>query len=138
MNQSVAAARVPASAISGLIADALGTVGLPAADAAKVAELMTEADLTGFRPATERYALLLANRAREKLGATWGLGETGAAGPTGNRYGDAAGHACIAVAGPASRSMTVETGIADRAANMRNFAAALLTLMRDALEGAPG
>ena len=47
MNQSVAAVRVPASAISGLIADALGTVGLPAADAAKVAELMTEADLTG-------------------------------------------------------------------------------------------
>ena len=47
MNQSVAAVRVPASAISGLVADALGTVGLPAADAAKVAELMTEADLTG-------------------------------------------------------------------------------------------
>jgi L-2-hydroxycarboxylate dehydrogenase (NAD+) len=40
-------ARVPAEAIAGLIADALGAVDLPAADAAKVAELMTEADLTG-------------------------------------------------------------------------------------------
>src|SRR4051795_6852843 len=39
--------RVPAAAIAGLITDALATVGLPAADAAKVAELMTEADLTG-------------------------------------------------------------------------------------------
>jgi L-2-hydroxycarboxylate dehydrogenase (NAD+) len=45
MNQE--RARVPAAAIAGLIEDALGTVGLPAADAAKVAELMTEADLTG-------------------------------------------------------------------------------------------
>src|SRR5215470_9593688 len=39
--------RVPAAAIVGLITDALATVGLPEADAAKVAELMTEADLTG-------------------------------------------------------------------------------------------
>ena len=38
---------IPAAAIAGLIADALGKAGLPAADAAKVAELMTEADLTG-------------------------------------------------------------------------------------------
>ena len=47
MNQTRTAARVPAAAITGLIADALGSVGLPALDAAKVAELMTEADLTG-------------------------------------------------------------------------------------------
>jgi L-2-hydroxycarboxylate dehydrogenase (NAD+) len=39
--------RVPAAAITGLIEDALTRLGLPAADAAKVAELMTEADLTG-------------------------------------------------------------------------------------------
>ena len=99
---------------------------------------IADSDLAGFRPATEPYALLLANRAREKLGATWGLGETGAAGPTGNRYGDAAGHACIAVAGTISRSLTVETGSADRAANMRAFAAALLALLHATLkDGAP-
>src|SRR5712691_8601383 len=45
MNQT--RTRVPAAAIAGLIADALGQAGLPAPDAAKVAELMTEADLTG-------------------------------------------------------------------------------------------
>ena len=59
-----------------------------------------DADMVGLRPATEAYALLLARRMRERHGAIWGLGETGATGPTGNRYGDPAGHTCIAVAGP--------------------------------------
>ncbi|HYF08916.1 MAG TPA: CinA family protein [Acetobacteraceae bacterium] len=95
---------------------------------------ITEADLAGFRPATERYAQLLAGRVRERLGAHWGLGESGATGPTGNRYGDPAGHACIAVNGPLARSLTIETGSADRVANMRAFAAGLLALLRDALE----
>ena len=95
-----------------------------------------ESDLAGFRPATERYALLLAARAREKLGASWGIGETGATGPTGNRYGDAAGHACIAIAGPVSLSRTIETGSPDRVANMRAFGAGLLALLREALETA--
>ena len=95
-----------------------------------------ESDLAGFRPATERYALLLAARAREKLGASWGIGETGATGPTGNRYGDAAGHACIAIAGPVSLSRTIETGSPDRIANMRAFGAGLLALLREALETA--
>src|SRR5689334_2070561 len=54
--------------------------------------------LTGIRASTEEYALRLARAVRERLGTTWGLSETGAAGPTGNRYGDAAGHACVAVA----------------------------------------
>ena len=40
-------ARVAASAIAGLIEDAMVAVGLPGADAAKTAELMVEADLTG-------------------------------------------------------------------------------------------
>jgi L-2-hydroxycarboxylate dehydrogenase (NAD+) len=40
--------RVAASAIKTLITDALGAAGLPHADAALCAELMTEADLTGF------------------------------------------------------------------------------------------
>lgn len=93
-----------------------------------------DADLAGFRPSTERYAMLLASRACERLGATWGIGETGATGPTGNRYGDAAGHSCIAIAGPVSKSRTIETGSPDRVANMRIFAAELLALLRGTLE----
>src|SRR5205823_978069 len=66
--------------------------------------------LTGMRASTEPYALLLARTARQRFSATWALSETGATGPTGNRYGDAAGHSCIAVVGPAERSLTIETG----------------------------
>ncbi|HXZ51643.1 MAG TPA: CinA family protein, partial [Burkholderiales bacterium] len=61
---------------------------------------LTKEDMKGIRSASEPFARLMAARIRAKLGATWALAETGATGPTGNRYGDAAGHACIAVSGP--------------------------------------
>ncbi len=85
------------------------------------------------RASTQPYADLLAATVRLRLDATWGLGETGAAGPTGNRYGDPAGHSCIAVAGPAARAITVETGNSDRVENMRAFARAALALLAAAL-----
>ena len=83
----------------------------------------------GIRSSTEAYALLKARTVRERLGATWALAETGAAGPTGNRYGDAAGHSCIAVAGPVERARTIETGRADREANMWAFTRAAIELL---------
>jgi len=92
--------------------------------------------LGGVRAATEHHALVRARIARERFGATWGVGETGAAGPTGNRYGDAAGHACIAVAGPVERVITVETGDADRERNMWAFTRAALKLLEDAVRAA--
>lgn len=94
-----------------------------------------DAALDGVPPNSEPLAALLAGAARDRLGATWGLGETGAAGPTGNRYGHAAGRACLAVAGPLARSATLESGDADRQANMRLFGAELLRLLIGALEG---
>jgi PncC family amidohydrolase len=90
---------------------------------------ISDAALTGMRPSTEAYALLLARHIRDKLGATWGLSETGAAGPTGNRYGDAAGHACVACIGATEAALTIETGNTDRAENMRAFAAGALGLL---------
>ncbi len=87
----------------------------------------------GLRSATEAYALLMARTIRARLGATWGLAETGASGPSGNRYGDAAGHACIAIAGPVEKAITIETGQADRIGNMRAFAAAALELLEQSL-----
>lgn len=96
---------------------------------------ITEVDMAGMRSASEPYALLVARRVRERLGADWGFAETGAAGPDGNRYGDAPGHACLAVSGPAmERVITLETGQARRVQNMRAFAAALLRLAEEALE----
>jgi len=83
---------------------------------------ISEADMTGMRAASEPYAALLARTIRERHGAVWGLSETGATGPTGNRYGDPAGHTCIGLSGPAERALTLRTGSADRQANMRAFA----------------
>ena len=87
----------------------------------------------GIRSSTEAYALVKARTIRERLGATWGLAETGASGPTGNRYGDAAGHACLAIAGPVERAITLETAHGDREENMYAFARAALDLLGDAL-----
>jgi PncC family amidohydrolase len=93
-------------------------------------------DMQGLRAASEPDAAMLAGQVREKLGTVWGLGETGAAGPTGNRYGDPAGHVCLAVAGPVERVLTVRTGSADRAANMQVFAKRGLELLQVAIESA--
>ncbi len=94
---------------------------------------MPDEAYAGMRASTEPYALLNARTIRDHLGATWGLAETGASGPTGNRYGDAAGHACIAVAGPVERTLTVETRVADREANMWIFTRAALELLEACL-----
>jgi PncC family amidohydrolase len=90
-------------------------------------------DVAGMRSSSEPYALLLARTARENLGAAWGLSETGAAGPTGNGYGDAAGHTCVAISGPVEMAITVETASPDRAANMIAFAKAAMELLQSAL-----
>ncbi len=135
---------VAESSTGGLIAAAL--LSVPGASAyfvggavvytktARVALLgIGDADMQGLRPSTEPYAQLNARRVRERHGATWGLGETGATGPSGNRYGDAAGHSCIAVAGPIERSITMETGSADRQANMDAFTKRALDLLYEAI-----
>jgi nicotinamide-nucleotide amidase len=95
---------------------------------------VTEQELTGITPSTEAYALLFARKIRGKLATTWSVGETGTAGPTGSRYGHAAGHSCIAVTGPnGEHSMTVETGKSDRVDNMRTFSMAALDLLEKSL-----
>jgi nicotinamide-nucleotide amidase len=91
-------------------------------------------DMADMRASSEPYASLNARTIRESLGTTWALSETGASGPTGNRYGDSAGHACIAVAGPVERVITLETGVADREANMWTFATAALELLEQCMQ----
>jgi nicotinamide-nucleotide amidase len=87
--------------------------------------------LAGHRSATEGNALIRARLARDRFKATWGVGETGAAGPTGNRYGDPAGHAWVAVAGPREKAIRINTGSSGRIDNMHAFAAAALRLLED-------
>lgn len=90
---------------------------------------LPDAALAGMRAATEQHELTIARHTRGRLGADICLVEHGAAGPTGNRYGDAAGHSCIAIVGPSERAMTLETGSTDRLANMQAFAAAALNFL---------
>src|ERR1700679_147781 len=84
---------------------------------------LTREAVAGVRSASEPYALILARTVRENLGATWGVSETGAAGPSGNGYGDPAGHACLAISGVTETAITLRTGSSDRESNMTAFAA---------------
>jgi nicotinamide-nucleotide amidase len=95
---------------------------------------ITDEQMRGLRSSSEPYAALLAATTRARHGAVWGLAETGAAGPTGNRYGDASGHSCIAVAGARTHVLTIETASADRLANMRQFALTALEAMLAVIE----
>jgi len=95
---------------------------------------VNDEQMEGLRASTEQYASLNAKTIRELLGTTWGLSETGATGPTGNRYGDSAGHSCIGVSGPLSRTKTLETAVEQREENMVSFTKASLALLIECLE----
>ncbi len=95
---------------------------------------MPDEALEGVRASTEEYALRLARQVRERFETAWGLSETGATGPTGNRYGDAAGHACFAIVGPVEDTLTLETGSPDREANMWTFTQTALDLLAQSIQ----
>ena len=102
--------------------------------------LLDIADISslGIRASTEPYARLLAQTTRQRFSAAWAVAESGATGPAGNRYGDPAGHSCIAVAGPNERAITLETGSGDRSANMHAFTVAALDLLADVITAETG
>jgi nicotinamide-nucleotide amidase len=116
-------------AVPGASAYFLGGAVVYTRDARRILMDISDDAMAGIRSASEPYAKLLAEQARRRFATDWGLSETGATGPTGNRYGDAAGHSCMAVAGPETRVITLETGSNDRAGNMQAFAAAALGLL---------
>ena len=89
-----------------------------------------------MRSSSEPYALFLANRMRERHRVEWAVAETGAAGPTGNPYGDPAGHTCIAVAGATDRAVTLRTGNGERLSNMDAFATRALELLVEVIPAA--
>ena len=93
-----------------------------------------EERIKGPNPGSEANALLRAQLVREQLSATWGVSEAGTAGPTGSRYGHPTGHSCVAVSGPTEQAKTIETGHADRQANMLAFAQAALELLAASIE----
>jgi nicotinamide-nucleotide amidase len=120
-------------AVPGASAYCLGGAVIYTRQAWEAVRDFEEGVLQGYRSATEQNALIRARVARDRFKATWGVGETGAAGPTGNRYGDPAGHAWVAVAGPREQAVRVATGDTERLANMHAFAAAALRLLEESL-----
>ena len=102
-------------------------------DARRILADIPDEAMKGIRSASEVYARLLASQIRQRFSSDWALSETGATGPTGNRYGDAAGHCCMAVSGPRSAAITLETGSSDRLANMHVFASRALNLLLENL-----
>jgi len=146
LKEKKATVAVAESSAGGLVSAALLAVpgasayfvggGVIYTQAARRGLLGVPEEVATMRGSTEEYAAIMARAVRDRLGAVWGLCETGASGPTGNRYGDAAGHVCVAVAGPVERAMTVETGSPDREENMWRFAAAALELLEAALRDA--
>jgi nicotinamide-nucleotide amidase len=120
-------------AVPGASAYFLGSAVVYTRDARRILVEIPDDAMNEIRSASEPYATLLASRIRHRFSSDWGLSETGATGPTGNRYGDAAGHSCMAVAGPEQSVMTIETGSADRLANMHVFAATALNLLLQSL-----
>jgi nicotinamide-nucleotide amidase len=112
----------------------LGSAVVYTRDARRILMGIGDDEMKGIRSASEPYAKLLANRVRDRFATHWGLSETGATGPTGNRYGDAAGHCCLAVASAETRVMTLETASNDRLDNMHVFAEAALTLLLQQLQ----
>ncbi|MGH2461702.1 MAG: CinA family protein [Chloroflexota bacterium] len=134
--ESAAGGRVSAAllGVAGASAYFKGGVVVYTSDGKQRLAGMTREDLDANRSATAPHTAALARTIRERLGATWGIAETGAAGPTGNRYGDAAGHAALAVSGPIERAEVIETGQSDRRENMEAFARAALRLLSRVLE----
>lgn len=91
------------------------------------AEVIIEAKAE--KPLSEAFVLLLGHTLRTQFASTWAIAEIGATGPAGSRYGDPAGTACLALAGPVEKAVTIRTGVDDRVANMRAFAKAGLELL---------
>jgi len=124
-------------AVPGASAYFLGGGVLYTLDSRRILLRVPDSQMVGIRSSSEPYAQLLARTVRDRLETTWGVAETGAAGPTGNRYGDDAGHTCVAVSGPVNAVRTLETASNDRAANMQAFADAALELFAQCLAEAP-
>src|SRR5690349_12838296 len=124
--QKPQATRIPTTAVAGLIVDAMTKVGVSASDAAKISELMLEADLIGadahgvFR--LPQYVQRL------KLGSTNprpNIKVERSAPATALVYGDnAMGHLVVARAAETAIELARETGVAWVGVRMSNHAGA--------------
>lgn len=79
-----------------------------------------------IRSSSEPFALLISQKSCDLYKSDWAIGESGAAGPTGNGYGDPPGYSCFAVAGKKEKTSHILTNSSVRVENMQAFAKASL------------
>ena len=79
-----------------------------------------------IRSSSEPFALLIAQKACGLYETDWAIGESGAAGPSGNGYGDPAGYSCFAIAGKEEKTSHIYTNSDSRIENMEAFTKASL------------
>ena len=106
--------------VPGASAYFLGGAVVYTRDARRLLMDIPDEAMKGIRSASEPYAKVLAGQVRQRFSTDWGLSE-------------AAGHSCMAVAGPQNAIFTLETGSADRQANMQAFAKTALNLLLENL-----
>lgn len=100
---------------------------------------LTAADVEREGSVSAFTAREMAQGIRSRLGATWGIGETGIAGPqAGRRTPKPAGITYLAVFGVVSgqqilREQEVQTDLTDRIANKQAFTLAALALVLEAM-----
>ena len=82
---------------------------------------------------TEKIALKFADKTRAVLDSDWAIAELGIAGPTGSPYGIGPGNSVVAIAGPESSTIKIETGVSDREKNMQAFTEHALQLLNETL-----
>ena len=130
--------------MSDLLTDRPGSSGWYAGGAVAYSHLskqrvagLTAEQLQALGAVSAETAQGMAEGARRFFGSTWGIGETGIAGPqTGRRSAKPAGLVYLALSGPTGpvRVREITTGVDDRRANKQAFALAALRLLLSALE----
>ncbi len=88
----------------------------------------------GMRSVTKDYAALQARAIRDRLGAEWGIAESGSAGASKHPLGVASGRSIAAVTGPLGDfTREIGTDSDDRIDNMGGFTRNALNLLENAL-----
>jgi len=107
----------------------LGSTVIYTREAGRILRDGNAMDLKGLEPMTPAFVQALADGFRHQMSSDWATSEMGASGPAGSPYGPKPGTACIAISGPISKGLVIETKLNDRVENMRAFGQAQLKLL---------
>jgi len=107
----------------------LGSTVIYTREAGRILRDGAAINLKGLEPMTPEFVQVLADGFRHQMSSDWATSEMGASGPAGSPYGPKPGTACVAISGPISKGLLIETKSDDRVGNMRAFGQAQLKLL---------